>query len=229
MLKSLHNFEIFHSTASDFRALAGDFEIFPCGTLDTQKLLKLPAFHVVSGLSFATLVLHSLNIHVDKTCQHANWGARPIAKLMLDYAHFDSHYLYFVWIKMTTFLSALPQDQQIHCIRNVAQDATSELPTTHRSPRYRAPVWKNSPLLPIAENSLLSITHSIRVHIEKLVDLNPSTVLPNYICWSRTFRRFQRPIDDSCYKVNTTKSGAYTHPTSVSFSTTQPRLFNSSQ
>lgn len=83
--------KIFHAAEYDLICLKRDYGFKFANLFDTMiaaRILGEPQVGLGSLLDIY------FGIKVDKRFQRANWGARPLTRVMLDYARMDTHYLF---------------------------------------------------------------------------------------------------------------------------------------
>ena len=83
--------KIFHAAEYDLICLKRDYD-FTCANLfDTMHAARILGYAQV-GLD--SLLAEKFGIKMDKRHQKADWGARPLTPVQIDYARFDTHYLF---------------------------------------------------------------------------------------------------------------------------------------
>lgn len=90
ILANPHIEKIFHAAEYDLICLQRDFGFAFASIFDTMQAERILGYEKV-GLD-AALEKH-FNVKVNKRFQKADWGARPLARDLLEYARFDTHYL----------------------------------------------------------------------------------------------------------------------------------------
>lgn len=83
--------KIFHAAEYDLICLKRDYGFKFANLFDTMIAARILGEPQV-GLG--SLLETYFGIIVDKRFQRANWGSRPLTKVMLDYARMDTHYLF---------------------------------------------------------------------------------------------------------------------------------------
>ncbi len=83
--------KIFHAAEYDLLCLKRDFGFEFTNLFDTMYAARVLGYPFV-GLD--NMLAEKLNIKVDKRHQKADWGARPLTAAQIDYARFDTHYLF---------------------------------------------------------------------------------------------------------------------------------------
>lgn len=83
--------KIFHAAEYDLICLKRDFGFEFANLFDTMYAARVLGYPMV-GLD--NMLSEKLGIKVDKRHQKANWGARPLTPAQIDYARFDTHYLF---------------------------------------------------------------------------------------------------------------------------------------
>jgi ribonuclease D len=83
--------KIFHAAEYDLICLRRDFEFQFANIFDTMYAARVLGYPFV-GLD--NMLSEKLNIKVDKRHQKADWAARPLTASQIDYARFDTHYLF---------------------------------------------------------------------------------------------------------------------------------------
>ena len=83
--------KIFHAAEYDLICLKRDFGFEFANLFDTMYAARVLGYSFV-GLD--NMLAEKLNITVDKRHQKADWGTRPLTPAQIDYARFDTHYLF---------------------------------------------------------------------------------------------------------------------------------------
>lgn len=83
--------KIFHAAEYDLLCLKRDFGFEFANLFDTMYAARVLGYPFV-GLD--NMLAEKLNIKVDKRHQKADWGARPLTAAQIDYARFDTHFLF---------------------------------------------------------------------------------------------------------------------------------------
>lgn len=83
--------KIFHAAEYDLLCLKRDFSFEFTNLFDTMYAARVLGYPFV-GLD--NMLAEKLNIKVDKRHQKADWGARPLTAAQIDYARFDTHFLF---------------------------------------------------------------------------------------------------------------------------------------
>lgn len=83
--------KIFHAAEYDLICLKRDFEFEFANLFDTMYAARVIGYQFV-GLD--NMLSDKLGIKVDKRHQKADWAARPLTPPQIDYARFDTHYLF---------------------------------------------------------------------------------------------------------------------------------------
>src|SRR5215212_6936606 len=83
--------KIFHAAEYDLICLKRDFGFEFANLFDTMYAARVLGYSFV-GLD--NMLSEKLGIKVDKRHQKADWGARPLTPAQIDYARFDTHYLF---------------------------------------------------------------------------------------------------------------------------------------
>ena len=83
--------KIFHAAEYDLICLKRDFNFEVVNLFDTMYAARVLGYPFV-GLD--NMLAEKLNIKVDKRHQKADWGTRPLTPAQIDYARFDTHYLF---------------------------------------------------------------------------------------------------------------------------------------
>eukprot|EP00299_Pterocystis_sp_00344_P017227 c8638_g1_i1.p1 GENE.c8638_g1_i1~~c8638_g1_i1.p1 ORF type:complete len:788 (+),score=195.51 c8638_g1_i1:261-2366(+) len=93
--------KVMHGADSDIVWLQKDFDIYVVNLFDTgqaARVLDFPSF----GLAY--LLKFYCDVDVDKKYQLADWRLRPLPSDMIHYARSDTHYLLYVYDRMTNQL-----------------------------------------------------------------------------------------------------------------------------
>lgn len=83
--------KIFHAAEYDLICLKRDFDFHFANIFDTMYAARVLGYQYV-GLD--NMLAEKLEIKVDKRHQKADWAARPLTASQIDYARFDTHYLF---------------------------------------------------------------------------------------------------------------------------------------
>jgi len=83
--------KIFHAAEYDLICLKRDFGFTFVNLFDTMYAARVLGYSFV-GLD--NMLAEKLGIKVDKRHQKADWAARPLTPAQIDYARFDTHYLF---------------------------------------------------------------------------------------------------------------------------------------
>src|SRR5215216_4616367 len=83
--------KIFHAAEYDLICLKRDFDFKSSNLFDTMYAARVLGYPFV-GLD--NVLSEKLNIKMDKRHQKADWAARPLSPSQIDYARFDTHYLF---------------------------------------------------------------------------------------------------------------------------------------
>lgn len=83
--------KIFHAAEYDLLCLKRDFDFHFANIFDTMYAARVLGYAYV-GLD--SMLAEKLAIKVDKRHQKADWAARPLTAAQIDYARFDTHYLF---------------------------------------------------------------------------------------------------------------------------------------
>lgn len=83
--------KIFHAAEYDLLCLKRDFGFKFTHLFDTMHAARVLGYSFV-GLD--NMLAEKIGIKVDKRHQKADWGARPLSAAQIDYARFDTHFLF---------------------------------------------------------------------------------------------------------------------------------------
>ena len=83
--------KIFHAAEYDLICLRRDFGFEFANLFDTMQAARVLGYQFV-GLD--NLLLDKFGVKMDKRHQKADWGARPLSPAQINYARFDTHYLF---------------------------------------------------------------------------------------------------------------------------------------
>jgi len=83
--------KIFHAAEYDLICLKRDFGFEFVNLFDTMQAARILGYPFV-GLD--NLLAEKFSVTIDKRHQKADWGARPLTPAQMDYARFDTHYLF---------------------------------------------------------------------------------------------------------------------------------------
>ncbi|KAH8310716.1 hypothetical protein KR044_002721, partial [Drosophila immigrans] len=112
--------KILHGADLDIEWLQRDLSLYIVNMFDTHRAAK--ALNM-ARLSLAFLLKHYLDLDVDKSLQLADWRMRPLPQQLIDYARQDTHYLIYVFERMTNDLLQADQGQE-QSLRMVYQMST---------------------------------------------------------------------------------------------------------
>jgi len=112
--------KILHGGDLDIEWLQRDLSLYIVNMFDTHRAAK--ALNM-ARLSLAFLLKHYLDLDVDKSLQLADWRMRPLPQQLIDYARQDTHYLIYVFERMTNDLLQADQGQP-QSLRMVYQMST---------------------------------------------------------------------------------------------------------
>ena len=83
--------KIFHAAEYDLVCLRRDFGFDFASLFDTMQAARVLGYSFV-GLD--NILADKFGVKIDKRHQKADWGARPLTPAQIDYARFDTHYLF---------------------------------------------------------------------------------------------------------------------------------------
>ena len=83
--------KIFHAAEYDLLCLKRDYGFEFANLFDTMQAARILGYAFV-GLD--NLLAEKYGVKIDKRHQKADWGARPLTSAQVDYARFDTHYLF---------------------------------------------------------------------------------------------------------------------------------------
>jgi ribonuclease D len=83
--------KIFHAAEYDLICLRRDFGFEFANLFDTMQAARVLGYQFV-GLD--NLLQEKFGVKMDKRHQKADWGARPLTPAQVDYARFDTHFLF---------------------------------------------------------------------------------------------------------------------------------------
>ena len=83
--------KIFHAAEYDLLCLKRDYGFKFANLFDTMQAARILGYAFV-GLD--NLLAEKFGVKIDKRHQKADWGARPLTSAQVDYARFDTHYLF---------------------------------------------------------------------------------------------------------------------------------------
>ncbi|MFT3895997.1 MAG: ribonuclease D [Anaerolineales bacterium] len=83
--------KIFHAAEYDLICLRRDFGFEFANLFDTMQAARILGYQFV-GLD--NLLQEKFGVKMDKRHQKADWGARPLTPAQIDYARFDTHFLF---------------------------------------------------------------------------------------------------------------------------------------
>ncbi len=82
--------KVFHAAEYDLLCLKRDFDFLVGNVYDTRIACRTLGWKE-TGLG--DILNKEFGVTLDKRCQRANWGKRPLPEHLLDYARLDTHYL----------------------------------------------------------------------------------------------------------------------------------------
>jgi ribonuclease D len=83
--------KIFHAAEYDLICLKRDYGFTFANTFDTMQAARILGY---SQVGLDNLLSEKFGVKMDKRHQKADWGARPLSSAQIDYARFDTHYLF---------------------------------------------------------------------------------------------------------------------------------------
>ena len=86
-----HLEKIFHAAEYDLICLKRDYDFTFASLFDTMQAARILGYTQV-GLD--NLLAEKFGVKMDKRHQKADWGERPLTLAQIDYARFDTHYLF---------------------------------------------------------------------------------------------------------------------------------------
>ncbi|WP_456070435.1 ribonuclease D, partial [Haemophilus paraphrohaemolyticus] len=95
--------KVLHACSEDLEVFECSFNQLPTPLVDTQVMANFLNLGISVG--FAKLVLHYLDIELDKGASRTDWLARPLSETQLQYATADVWYLLPIYQKMQTELA----------------------------------------------------------------------------------------------------------------------------
>ncbi|XP_030371136.1 exosome component 10 [Scaptodrosophila lebanonensis] len=93
--------KILHGADLDIEWLQRDLALYIVNMFDTHRAAK--ALNM-ARLSLAFLLKHYVDLDVDKSFQLADWRMRPLPPQLIDYARQDTHYLIYIYERLTNDL-----------------------------------------------------------------------------------------------------------------------------
>ncbi|XP_053970145.1 exosome component 10 [Anastrepha ludens] len=93
--------KIFHGADMDIEWLQRDLSLYIVNMFDTHQAAKALNY---ARLSLSYLLKHYCDLEVDKTFQLADWRIRPLPKELVAYARQDTHYLLYIFDRITNDL-----------------------------------------------------------------------------------------------------------------------------
>jgi len=83
--------KIFHAAEYDLICLKRDYDFTFANLFDTMQTARILGY---SQVGLDNLLAEKFGVKMDKRHQKADWGARPLTCSQIDYARFDTHYLF---------------------------------------------------------------------------------------------------------------------------------------
>ena len=82
--------KVFHAAEYDLICLKRDFDFKVINLFDTMVAASVLG---KAEIGLGSILANEFGVQMDKRYQRANWGQRPLAEHLLDYARLDTHYL----------------------------------------------------------------------------------------------------------------------------------------
>lgn len=95
--------KVLHACSEDLEVFECAFNQLPTPLVDTQVMATF--LNLGTSVGFAKLVLHYLDVKLDKGASRTDWLARPLSEIQLQYAAADVWYLLPIYQKMQTELA----------------------------------------------------------------------------------------------------------------------------
>ncbi|XP_017057499.1 exosome component 10 [Drosophila ficusphila] len=121
--------KILHGADLDIEWLQRDLSLYIVNMFDTHRAAK--ALNI-ARLSLAFLLKYYLDLDVDKSLQLADWRMRPLPQQLVDYARQDTHFLIYVYERMTNDL--LQQQADPGLLNSVYQMSTDVCKKRYNKP-----------------------------------------------------------------------------------------------
>ncbi|EDV42698.1 uncharacterized protein Dana_GF18126 [Drosophila ananassae] len=121
--------KILHGADLDIEWLQRDLSLYIVNMFDTHRAAK--ALNL-ARLSLAFLLKHYIDLDVDKSLQLADWRMRPLPQQLVDYARQDTHFLIYVYERMTNDL--LEQQVETGLLNNVYMMSTEVCKKRYNKP-----------------------------------------------------------------------------------------------
>ncbi|CRL00784.1 CLUMA_CG014038, isoform A [Clunio marinus] len=174
--------KIFHGADSDVEWLQRDLSLYLVNLFDTHQAARRLGF---SRLSLAFLLKHYCDIDADKTFQLADWRMRPLPEQFLKYAQQDTHYLPFIFDRMTNDLIEAA-NQQTNLLKTVYMDSKIICLKRYTKPvftidSYKEIYLKSKKMFNERQLTALKEIFAWRDKIARLEDESYSYVLPNHM------------------------------------------------
>jgi ribonuclease D len=83
--------KIFHAAEYDLICLKRDYDFTFASLFDTMQAARILGY---SQVGLDNLLAEKFGLKMDKRHQKADWGVRPLTPAQIDYARFDTHYLF---------------------------------------------------------------------------------------------------------------------------------------
>lgn len=83
--------KIFHAAEYDLICLKRDYDFTFAELFDTMQAARILGY---SQVGLDNLLAEKFGVKMDKRHQKADWGARPLTPVQVDYARFDTHFLF---------------------------------------------------------------------------------------------------------------------------------------
>ncbi|XP_017481740.1 PREDICTED: exosome component 10 [Rhagoletis zephyria] len=112
--------KIFHGADMDIEWLQRDLSLYVVNMFDTHQGAKALNY---ARLSLSYLLKHYCDIEVDKTFQLADWRIRPLPNELVSYARQDTHYLIYIFDRITNDLLEAGS-RQTNLLLNIYQRST---------------------------------------------------------------------------------------------------------
>lgn len=177
--------KVLHGASSDIVWLQRDFGLYIVNMFDTgqaMRVLNFPKF------SLAYLLKFYCDVDADKSYQTADWRIRPLTSEMLHYAREDTHYLLYIYARLTNELCAKSNEMNnlIKAVYSKSRDICASV--------YEKPLCddesaqdlynKNNRSLTPMQFQIFKALHLWRDGLAREQDESTGYVLPNHMLFT---------------------------------------------
>ncbi|KAL1116675.1 hypothetical protein AAG570_005147 [Ranatra chinensis] len=174
--------KVFHGAENDIEWLQRDLAVYVVNMFDTYqaaKLLQCPK------LNLAYLLHHYCQLDTDKHFQLYDWRTRPLSEKAVIYAREDTHYLLYIYSRMTNELLKA-SNNNTNLLESVYQRSTETCKRKYTKPlleedSHMVTYRKGKRLMDNRQLFALKELYLWRDTIARREDESPGYVLPNHM------------------------------------------------